>query len=80
MDFIPAYIISQQRIQTAKYITTTFAYHSTSYLFNVLNCTQAPVGDSSKIYETIIYRKSLALLIFSERRVKDVKVPPREDL
>jgi len=31
--FIPAHNISRQFIKTAKYITTTFAYHSTSYLF-----------------------------------------------
>jgi len=34
MDFIPAYNVSRQRIKTAKYSTTTFAYHSTTYLFN----------------------------------------------
>jgi len=34
MDFNPAYNVSRQRIKTAKYTTTTFAYHSTTYLFN----------------------------------------------
>ena len=38
MDFNPAHNISRQGIKTAKFITTTFAYHSTSYLFNVLSC------------------------------------------
>jgi len=36
MDFIPAYNFSRQRIKIPKYKTTTFAYHSTSYLFNGL--------------------------------------------
>jgi len=36
MDFIPAYTISRQHIKIARYITTTFAYHSTSYLLNRL--------------------------------------------
>jgi len=36
MDFIPADNISRQCIKIAKYITMTFAYHSTSYLFNRL--------------------------------------------
>jgi hypothetical protein len=35
--FNPAYNISWQRIITAKHITTTFASHSTSYLFNAPN-------------------------------------------
>jgi len=34
MDFNPAYNVSRQRIKTAKYTTMTFAYHSTTYLFN----------------------------------------------
>jgi len=34
MDFIPNHNISWQRIKIAKYITTTFVYHSTSNLFN----------------------------------------------
>jgi len=34
MDFNPVNNISWQRIKTANYITTTFAYYSTSYLFN----------------------------------------------
>ena len=35
--FNPAQNISRQCIKIAKYITTTFAYHSTSYLFNACN-------------------------------------------
>jgi len=34
IDFNLAYNISRQGIKSAKYITTTFAYHSTTYLFN----------------------------------------------
>jgi len=34
MDFNSAYDISRQGIKTAKYITTTFASSSTTYLFN----------------------------------------------
>ena len=34
MDFNPAHNVSLHRIRTAKYITTTFAYRSTSFLFN----------------------------------------------
>jgi len=37
MDFNPASNNSRQRIKTAKYRTTTFAYRSTSYLFNENN-------------------------------------------
>ena len=34
IDFDSTYNISRQRIKTAKYMTTTFAYRSTTYLFN----------------------------------------------
>ena len=39
MDCNPACNISWQRIKTAKYIMTTFNFHSTSYLFNGLQVT-----------------------------------------
>jgi len=50
MDYNPAYNISRQCIKTAKYITTTFAFNSTSYLFN--GC-----GQSSKTisHEVVIH-------------------------
>ena len=49
IDFNPAYNVSRQPIETSKYTTTTFAYHSTTYLFNANNRRRYEPGGTLKV-------------------------------